>query len=110
MGFGLYTRVGVGAAEVKFGPAKDYLDTFDFGRLTLKFTLPLETPIATTKDLSIGVYDPDYFVAFDFSKDIPVTLKGAPPACRADFYPPRDLDEKTFGLLAQIPADQRELP
>ena len=108
--FGFFTQVGVGEDQIKFGPVKDYLDTFDAGRLTLEFTLPLERPVAIDAGFSLAIYDQEYFVAFDFLKDIPVTLKGAPPRCEATYHPPRDIDEKTFALLAQIPADQRELP
>jgi ABC-type uncharacterized transport system substrate-binding protein len=107
--FGFFTQVVVGEDQIKFGPVKDYLDTFDAGRLTLEFTLPLERPVAA-KGFSLAIYDQEYFVAFDFLKDIPVTLRGAPPSCEATYHPPQDIDEKTFALLAQIPADQRELP
>jgi ABC-type uncharacterized transport system substrate-binding protein len=109
--FGFFTRAGVGQEQMSFGPVTEYSDTFEGGRLTLRFTVPLARSIALDNELSVGIYDPNYFVAFDFSKDIPATLKeGPPPGCEAIFQPPRDLDEKTSGLLAQIPADQRALP
>ncbi|MBI1867847.1 MAG: DUF1007 family protein [Methylocystis sp.] len=51
--------------------------------VTLRFTLLLQTPVAARKPFSFQVYDPTYFVAFDFEKQNPLTLADAPSGCSA---------------------------
>jgi ABC-type uncharacterized transport system substrate-binding protein len=59
--------------------------------LTLHYTLLFKTPIKA-KELNIEIYDPEYFVDFSF-KDIkdPITLSGAPAACKLTVARPKDL-------------------
>jgi ABC-type uncharacterized transport system substrate-binding protein len=49
--------------------------------LTLHFTLPFKNPLATRK-LDIEIYDPSFFVYFEFSKNVAVKLIGAPVPCK----------------------------
>ena len=37
---------------------------------------------AATKDVDLDIYDPLYFVAFEFAEKEPITLKGAPASCK----------------------------
>ncbi|MCX5496853.1 DUF1007 family protein [Kaistia dalseonensis] len=90
-------------------PTEYWLD-FHESRLTLFYTLPIRKPIAPGKQTTLEVFDPEYFVAFDFVKDHAITLNGAPPNCKAGYRPPHELDEKTMAMLAAIPADQHDLP
>jgi ABC-type uncharacterized transport system substrate-binding protein len=53
----------------------------------LHFTLPLKTPV-TAKTMQVEVYDPTIFVDFEFAKENPVSLSGAPPQCVASFVQP----------------------
>ena len=46
----------------------------------MHFTLPLKTPV-NAKAFQIEVYDPTIFVDFEFAKDKPVSLNGAPAQC-----------------------------
>ncbi len=59
--------------------------------LTLHFTLPLKTPVKA-KELNVEIYDPEYFVDFSF-KDVkdPISLVGAPAACKLMVERPKDL-------------------
>ena len=59
--------------------------------LTLHFTLPLKTPVKA-KELNVEIYDPEYFVDFSF-KDVkdPISLVGAPAACKLTVARPKDL-------------------
>lgn len=90
-------------------PTEYWLDIYE-GKLTLFFTLPLIEPVAAGGLATLEIADPEYFVAFDFAADDPITLIGAPASCTAAHHPPEELDEATMSLLAAIPADQRELP
>jgi ABC-type uncharacterized transport system substrate-binding protein len=59
--------------------------------LTLHFTLPFKAPIKA-KELNVDIYDPEYFVDFSF-KDVksPVSLQGAPTACKLTIARPQEL-------------------
>jgi ABC-type uncharacterized transport system substrate-binding protein len=82
-------------------PLPDYsLDTI----LTLNFTLPFKTPVKA-KELKVEVYDPTIFVDFEWAKDSPVHLIGA-PHCKADVVLPREMTYAEGKALSQIPADQ----
>lgn len=66
--------------KLKFTDATDYWLEYANPSLVLHFTLPLKSP-ATAKALQVEVYDPTIFVDFEFAKDKPVSLDGAPPQC-----------------------------
>jgi ABC-type uncharacterized transport system substrate-binding protein len=78
------------------------------GRLTLFFELPLNVPIEGREPATISVFDPEYFVSFEFDGNDPVTLVGAPPNCHTSFRPARP-DAQMLVTLGAVPADQRGL-
>jgi ABC-type uncharacterized transport system substrate-binding protein len=49
--------------------------------LTLHFVLPFKHPVSA-KALAIEIYDPTIFVDFEFAKETPVRLVGAPAQCK----------------------------
>src|SRR5665213_1185444 len=70
--------------------------------LRLHFTLPLKTPVKS-KQLTLDVFDPTFFIDFTFTDKDPVRLVGAPAACAMQFQRPNDgaatarkLGEQTF--------------
>lgn len=72
-------------------PVDYYLDADDKKIVTLHFTLPLKEPIAARKPFSFQVYDPTYFVAFEFEKKDPIALKDAPSGCSQSVMDPAPL-------------------
>ena len=70
--------------------------------VTLHFVLPFKTPVKT-KDLTIEVYDPTYFVAMELAKQNPVQLVGAPAGCKAAFTLPRELTFQEGKWLSNNP-------
>lgn len=90
-------------------PSEYWLD-FHGGRLTLFYTLPLKTPTAPGAHATLEVFDPEYFVAFNFVKNNTIHLDGAPANCKASYRPPHELDDSIMAQLAAIPMDQRDLP
>lgn len=66
--------------KLKFTAPVDYWLEYANPSLVLHFTLPLKTP-AAPKALKVEVYDPTIFVDFEFAKETPVSLSGAPPQC-----------------------------
>ncbi len=93
-----------------FEPPTEYWLDFSGGRLTLFYTLPLKAPLTVKGTATLEVFDPEYFVAFSFVDDGPVSLVDAPANCTSGFRPPQPLDVGTMAILGSIPADQRVLP
>ena len=76
-------------------PAPGYwLDDKD-SILTLHFTLPFKTPVKA-KLLRVEIYDPTIFVDFEFAKDKPVKLAGAPSGCKLDVVLPHDIIDRAI--------------
>lgn len=95
--FEYFTHAKLNDGQLKFVEPKDYWLEYKDNVLTLHFMLPLEQPLAAdTPGFSFAIYDPSYFIAFDFAKDKekPVTLgEGAPANCALDMDPaPSDAD------------------
>jgi ABC-type uncharacterized transport system substrate-binding protein len=84
-------------------PAPDYWLDFNDSILTLNFTLPFKTPVKA-KVLKVEVYDPTIFVDFEWAKDKPVQLVGA-PRCKLDVALPREMTFAEGKALSAIPAD-----
>jgi len=108
--FGYFTFLAVDGSEQTFTPPTEHWLEYDGSRLTLFFTLPLDLPVAVGAKTTLEIFDPEYFVAFEFPGEQPLTLNGAPAGCSAAYHPPRGLDEDTMALLNALPSDQRELP
>lgn len=90
--------------------AQSNLDT-QTNQLTLSFELPLNEPLALSKQsLEVDVNDPGYFVAFDYKGSQVLTLSEAPSTCRSSHMPPRPLDSKSQRQLGALTPDQKELP
>jgi ABC-type uncharacterized transport system substrate-binding protein len=79
--FDFFTQGKMDGKKAEFEQPVDYFLELKDELLTLHFTLPLKTP-AATKDIDLDIYDPLYFVAFEFAEKEPITLKGAPASCK----------------------------
>lgn len=88
--FEYFTFAKDARGKVEFANPIDYSMTESSDMLaTLHFTLPLKIPASAAKVFSFQVYDPTFFVAFEFAKTDNVTLVGAPNGCSVnDFKPP----------------------
>jgi ABC-type uncharacterized transport system substrate-binding protein len=100
--YGFFTFAKADGKKEKFLEPVDYFLEYKDAALTLHFTLPLKTP-AKPKQLTVEVFDPEFFIDFGFAKKDPVTLVGAPAACQMQFQRPNDgaanaqkLGEQTF--------------
>jgi ABC-type uncharacterized transport system substrate-binding protein len=71
-------------------PLPDYWLDYKNAVLILNFTLPFKHPVKA-KLLKIEIYDPTIFVDFEFAKQTPVNLVGAPAACKLDVVLPHDI-------------------
>jgi ABC-type uncharacterized transport system substrate-binding protein len=77
------------------GKKQDFADPIDYyleykdAALVLHFTLPFNTPFKT-RQLTLEVFDPTYFVDFTLQDKDPIKLVGAPVACRMTVQRPTD--------------------
>ena len=81
--FGYFTYPQANGEKLGWKAPIDYYLEVNDGLLSLFFTLPLEKPVpAATTPLAFSVYDPTYFIAFQYAKDKPLSLAtGAPANC-----------------------------
>jgi len=87
--FDYFTLARTNGKKADFNPPADYWLEFTNGLLTLHFTLPFKTP-AKAQNLDVEVYDGSYFVDFSFAEKDPVSLVGAPQACKLAIARPGD--------------------
>ncbi|HUN12111.1 MAG TPA: DUF1007 family protein [Rhabdaerophilum sp.] len=87
--YGYFSFIRRGKDQAEFGSVKDYWLSHDGKNLTLHFTLPLAGKPFRIQDIRLEVYDPTFFVAFDFEKDNPVTVEGGKLACTTNIAPPK---------------------
>jgi ABC-type uncharacterized transport system substrate-binding protein len=83
--FAYFTHPALAGKEIALGEASDYWLEHKDGVLSLHFTLAFASPVlAEAKGLTVSVYDPTYFIAFDLAKDKPARIsEGAPKGCEA---------------------------
>lgn len=88
--FKFFTFGKVGEKRVTFDKPRDYwLDRLADGRLVLHFTLPVKDGAAEKgAPYRVEVYDPTYFVAFEFAKEEPAKLVSAPAGCGVELERP----------------------
>ena len=87
--FGYFTGLKAGGAKQALeGPRNEGM-TFEAGRLTLRFELPLKTP-APSRVLLLEVYDPTFFVEFKAAEEPDaVKLVSAPAGCAVTVTRPK---------------------
>ena len=84
-----YARIDGKKRKDAFDDPVDYWLDYADSVLTLHFTLPLKTPVRA-RDLQIDVYDPEFFIDFEFNDKDPVKLVNAPAQCTLDLVRPAD--------------------
>lgn len=91
--FAYFTVAKLGTAPVKAtDPVDAYLEHKD-NLLSLYFMLPFEHP-AAAEGLNFAVFDESFFIAFEFGKDQPVKLAGAPQGCHVNIgIPDNELEQ-----------------
>ena len=108
--YGFFTWLRIGNQPIKLKFPDQYFLRDDDGLLTLYFELPLAKPTLPGTEMTLEVFDPQYFVAFTFAKKEPIVLSGAPADCKAQYHPPRPLSWTIMAELAAVPASQHDLP
>lgn len=101
--FKFFTFGKFGDKRVVFDKPVDYwLESGPQGLLTLHFTLPVkENAPAKGEPFRVEVYDPTYFVAFEFAKDNPAKTVSAPDGCGVDLERPKAPDATQSKKLSE---------
>jgi ABC-type uncharacterized transport system substrate-binding protein len=96
--FDYFTYAKRGKEALGFAPPKDYSLTYDGTSLTLHFTLPFAQPQAKKGAMTLDVFDPTYFVAFQLADDDPIKLAGAAEGCTLTLHRPDPAAVNTTNL------------
>jgi ABC-type uncharacterized transport system substrate-binding protein len=94
-----FTLTEADGKEQKLAEPMDYYFEYKDEALVLHFTLPFEAPLKT-KQLTIEIFDLDYFIEFSLQQEEPIRLVGAPIACAMTIHSPTD-DESTEKLKGE---------
>jgi len=107
--YDFFTFAKAGGKKIKFAPPVDYWLEYSNSTLTLHFTLPVSpADRAPQKDMQVEIYDPTIFVDFEFAKEHPVSLAGAPGSCRLTLglpHEPSAAERKRLSQLDDQPLD-----
>jgi ABC-type uncharacterized transport system substrate-binding protein len=87
--FRYFTFARADGKKAYFEEPVDYFLEYKDSLLILHFTLPLKTPVKA-KELTLEVFDREFFIDFKYANIDPVRLVGAPAACQMKFQPPND--------------------
>lgn len=92
-----------GDKRVAFSKPVDYwLEMGPDKLLTLRFTLPVkEKAPGPSEPYRVEVYDPTYFVAFEFAKDNPAKTVSAPAGCGVELERPKAPDATQSKKLSE---------
>ena len=99
-----FTYARTNRKKLKFAEPVDYWLEYKNDALTLHFSLPLKTH-ASSKTIQIEIYDPLIFVDFEFAKDKPVSLSGA-PQCLVTYdlpHQPTPAEQERLSRLDAVP-------
>ena len=105
--YAYFTYARADGKKLAFTDAVDYWLEYKNSALTLHFTLPLRSATAA-KAVAIEIYDPTIFVDFEFAKDKPVALSGAPPECQITYdlpHQPTPAEQARLSQLDDVPLD-----
>ncbi len=73
-----FTVIRFNGEKQAFGEVTEFGQIYSNDKLSLHFRVPLATPLdPRSGEIMAKVYDPDFFIAFDYAKDEPVTVIGA---------------------------------
>src|SRR5262245_44336135 len=107
--YDFFTQATANGKKIEFNepPAGYYLDFNPKDTvLTLHFTLPLKTPVKA-KDLTVEIYDREFFVDFSFAEKDPAKLVGAPAQCKLTVGKPQEMNAAMSQQLSQLGPDQK---
>jgi ABC-type uncharacterized transport system substrate-binding protein len=106
--YDFFTYARANGHKVEFNdPADGYYLAFDPKKsvLTLHFMLPLKRPLRG-KDLTMEIFDREFFVDFGLAEKDPVKLIGAPAQCKLTIGKPKEMGAALIQQLSRIGPDR----
>lgn len=107
--YGYFTYVRYNGQKQAIGAPVDAGQIYSNNKLQLHMQVPLLTPLDPAKGAFVlKIYDPDFFIAFDYPKEDPVSVIGTlPQGCELVVKPvPTDAElDQTRAMLATKGAD-----
>lgn len=101
--YSYFTHARGSGKRLEFREIRDATITLDDKKnVTLHFLAVFKEPASAGKAFVVQVFDPDYFVAFDFEKINPVTMKGAPQGCTLRMVQPKPLSDDETRRLQSV--------
>ena len=102
--YDFFTYAKTDGKKAVFDEPKDYHLEFNSKDtvLTLHFLLPLKKPIKA-KLMTLEVFDPSYFVDFQFSEKDAAGMVDAPAGCKLTVGKPQEMTKEMAQKLAEIP-------
>jgi ABC-type uncharacterized transport system substrate-binding protein len=101
-----FSYAKVNGKKAEFNDPVEYYLEHDKDILTLHFTLPLKAPIKA-QNLEIEVYDPSYFIDFQFAEKDGIVLKGAPAACKGMLARPQEMNKELADRLSKVGPNEK---
>ncbi len=99
---GYFTTLKIGGKPVDFGSVTDYwMEERPDHLVQFHVTIPLKTPMAVAKFMTLRVADPEYFIDFEFDDKDPVTLVSPPSGCSTSVTRPKPLDAADKSKLSE---------
>jgi ABC-type uncharacterized transport system substrate-binding protein len=105
-----FTYAKANGKKIEFNdPAAGYYLDYDKKEtvLTLHFLLPLKQPVKA-KDITLEVFDREFFVDFSFAEKDPAKLVGAPAQCKLTVGKPQEMNAALAQQLSQLGPNQRD--
>jgi ABC-type uncharacterized transport system substrate-binding protein len=91
---GYFTTLKIGGKPADFGSVTEYwMEERPDHLVAFHVAMPLKTPAALAKFVTLRVADPEFFIDFEFDDKDPVMLVSAPPGCSASVAKPKALAE-----------------
>jgi ABC-type uncharacterized transport system substrate-binding protein len=102
--YDFFTFAKTDGKKAVFDEPKDYHLEFNAkdSVLTLHFLLPLKKPVKMQM-LTLEVFDPSYFIDFQFAEKDAAELIGAPAGCKINVGKPQEMTKEMAQRLAEIP-------
>lgn len=97
-----FTVMRLAGKKLEIGPATDAGQIFSNNKLKLHFFVPLKQPVdPKSGEFQLKVYDPDFFISFDYMAKDPVSVIGKIPAnCALNVKPvPTDAELEQTRLM-----------
>ena len=92
---GYFTTLKIGGKAVEFGNVTEYwMEERPDHLVAFHVVLPLKTPMAPGRYLSLLVADPEYFIDFEFDDKDAIALVAPPAGCSASLAKPKPLESE----------------